>query len=331
MENQAKKRHLWGWVCLLVLIAVGVSVFLNREWLYDFYRGITYQPSSEMAQIRSDLSLTDRGEFLFNAAQPELDGAAEFNSYCRNGESEIAVLGCYTGGNIYIYNIKDERLDGIRELTSAHELLHANWARMSESDKEALAEPLTRTFEANQNLLKDEINIYETNQKQEELYVRAGTEIANLPEALEKHYAEIFRDQDKIVGYYNSYISVFKALEAEMDGLKAEMQAINAEIESKTTEYEQRAKQLDVDVANFNNCAQTVGCFTEYEFNLQRAELVAEQEVLMGMYEEINKMVDAYNAKVEIYNADVLQSEKLNTVINSAAKPQEVKSSTTEQ
>ena len=332
MVERTKKRHLLGWLCLLVLIVVGVGVFLNRNWLYDFYRGVTYQPSSEMARIRSDLKLTDKGEFLFNAAHPELDGAAEFNSYCRDGESEIAVLGCYTGGNIYIYNITDERLNGIRELTSAHELLHANWARMSESEKVALVESLTRTFEANQSLLEDELNTYDVTQKQEELYVRAGTEIANLPDVLEKHYAEIFKDQDKIVSYYNSYIGVFRALETEMNGLKAEMEAINTELSNKMTEYEQQVKQLDTEVAEFNNCARVAGCFaSEYEFNLQRAELIAKQEALKALYNEINSLIEAYNAKVEVYNADVLQSEKLNTIINSAAKPQDIKSETTEQ
>lgn len=327
MIEKARKRHAWGWVCLIVLIVVGVAIFLNRDWIHDYYRGMTYQPSGEMAQIRDDLDLTERGKFLFNAVQPELDGAAEFNSYCREGgESEIAVLGCYTGGKIYIYNITDERLDGIRELTSAHELLHANWARMSEGEKIALVEPLTRTFEANQDMLGEEINTYETNQKQEELYVRAGTEVKDLPEALEKHYGEIFKNQDKVVGYYESYISVFKALEKEMDELQAEMKAMDDTLTAKTTEYEQKLKQLNSDITEFNKCAEQAGCFTsEYEFYAKRAVLVAEQEALNLMYEEISGLVEAYNAKVEIYNADVLKSEKLNTVINSTQKPQEIK------
>ena len=326
MVRRVKKWRILGWVCLLVLLVVGVSAFLNRVWLHDFYRGVTYQPSAEMIQIRNDLELTDKGEFLFNAVQPELDGAAEFNSYCRDGESEIAVLGCYTDGNIYIYNITDERLNGIRELTSAHELLHANYARMSETDKADLVADLTRVFEANQELLEKEINTYNTEQKQEELYVRAGTEVKNLPETLEKHYAEIFKDQDKIVDYYNSYISVFRSLEAEMDALKAEMETINAELEARVAEYEQRVAQLDTKIENFNSCAETVGCFgSEFEFYGQRAELVAEQAALTELYNEMNQLVGVYNDKVEAYNADVLQSEKLNTIVNSMAQPQEIK------
>ena len=310
---------------LLVVAVLALVTILNRERIYDFYRGQTYQPSSEMVRIRADLNLTDKGTFLFNAAQPELNEAAEFNSYCRNGESEIAVLGCYRSGNIYVYNITDNNLNGIRELTTAHELLHANWARMSEAEKVKLTEPLTRVFEANQEMLEEEINSYDISEKQEELYVRAGTEVANLPEVLEKHYAEIFKDQDAVVAYYDSYIEVFRALKAEMDSLKVELNEINETIEQKMAEYERRVSQLSADIVSFNSCAEVAGCFkAEEEFNLRRESLIDEQEALEVMYNEINELIDAYNAKVEIYNADVSQSERLNTIINSSSKPQEV-------
>ena len=332
MVERVRKHHLGGWICLIILVIVAIGVALNREWLYDFYRGVIYQPSAEMARIRSDLKLTDRGEFLFNAAQPELDGAAEFNSHCRDGDSNTAVLGCYTTGNIYVYDIQDARLNGIRELTTAHELLHANWARMSEDEKVALVEPLTRTFDANQDRLGDEINTYDVSQKQEELYVRAGTEIANLPEVLEKHYAEIFKDQDAVVAYYDAYISVFNELRTEMDGLKTEMDALQVEIENKMNDYKTRVDQLNADIVSFNSCATVSGCFkTDYEFSTRRAQLMTEQEALGVMYEEINGLIADYNVKVKIYNADVSKSENLNTIINSAAKPQEIKQEEYEQ
>lgn len=326
MNKRIEKHHWFGWVCLVLLLVVAALIILNREWIYDFYRGITYQPSSDMVRIRSDLALTNQGEFLFNASQPELNKAEEFNNYCRGDVSETAVLGCYRNNNIYIYNITDARLDGIRELTSAHELLHAKWARMNDDEKKALAEPLTRVFEANQEFLGDEINQYDTSEKHEELYVRAGTEVADLPEVLEKHYAEVFKDQDKVVSYYNKYINVFRSLEKEMNDLKTEMGAISTEINEKTAEYSNRVEQLNVSINSFNSCANTAGCFaTNTEFYMRRAELVAEQGVLDAMYAEISGLIDSYNTKVEMYNADVLKSENLNTIINSATKPSEIK------
>ena len=90
------------------MVAIIAGLFLaiaNREWIYDYFRGSSYEPVGEMARIREDLKLTDRGTFVFNATQPVLSGRESFNSTCRATDMEVAVLGCYTGGNIYIYNI----------------------------------------------------------------------------------------------------------------------------------------------------------------------------------------------------------------------------------
>jgi hypothetical protein len=322
----ARKRHILRWVFLAVLAVVAVAVVLNREWIYDWYRGVSYQPSNEMATIRDKLQLTGRGEFLFNAAQPELNAAEEFNANCRQDEDEVAVLGCYNNGDIFVYNIDAAELNGIRELTTAHELLHVVWARMSEDEKVALVEPLTRTFDANQDFLAEEINQYDISEKQEELYVRAGTEVKNLPEALEKHFAEIFKDQDMIVDFYDSYIVIFRKIKAEMGNLVSEMEELKEAISVKTAEYEEVYSQLEADIVSFNNCAEVAGCFSsEAEFYASRNQLIARQNELNLMNDEINNMVDVYNAKVDVYNADVTESRKLQDMINSNSKVEQIR------
>ena len=327
MNRMLQKKSGLGWVIAVVLVViVATVVVLNRAWIYDWVRGVSYRSSSEMVTIRDKLQLTGAGEFLFNAVQPELNVAEEFNENCRNDESEIAVLGCYTAGDIYIYNIDAAELDGIRELTAAHELLHAKWARMSDDEKVALVEPLARTFEANQSFLADEINSYDVSEKQEELYVRAGTEVKDLPVALEKHYAEIFKDQDAVVDFYNSYIKVFREIKAQMEELANEMEALQAEIDGKMANYETELAALEVDIANFNSCAETVGCFSsEWEFYVKRNMLVARENNLNALNDEINNLIDTYNVKVNEYNANVLESRKLQNMINSKAESIEIK------
>ena len=317
-------RVFWIAGAVLVVILVGLAV-LNMSYIYDYFRGLTYAPSSEMLRIRGDLKLNNRGQFVFNAAQPKLSESEEFNAVCRQKqEVEMAVLGCYTGGNIYVYNIMDKELDGIRELTTAHELLHAVWAEMSDSKKQELNSALEKVLADNESL-REELAVYGDDEKEEELYVRAGTEVADLPDVLEKHYAEIFENQDLIVGFYNSYIGVFRQIEAEMETLKGEMATISAEVEAKKADYEARAEQLTKDVKSFNECAETVGCFAyEGEFLAQKGILVAEQEALGVLYDEINGLIDEYNVRVEKYNADVRQGEKLQQMINSNSKVQEL-------
>ncbi len=323
-RRRSSKKWIW-WVVIAVLVVGGAVVAANRDWIYDYYRGVTYQPSAEMERIRGELNLTDKGVFLFNASQPVLSEREEFNANCRDGVTETAVLGCYDGESIYVYNIDSEELDGIRELTTAHELLHVAWARMDDGARQVLETALNEVLVEHQTALGEELDIYDDNEKKEELYVRAGTEIADLPEALERHYAEIFREQDKVVAYYDKYIGVFNRLQAELDALALELESISNEVEQKTSQYELLAGQLNADIVSFNSCADVAGCFqTEEDFNGQRAELVARQESLEALYNEINGLIETYNAKVEIYNADVLHSEHLNTLINSNIKPENI-------
>lgn len=320
-QKTKQKKHYARWIVLAICVAVVVTIVLNRAWIYDWYRGISYQPTAEMTEIRNKLELTGRGEFVFGAAQPELNTATDFNTNCRQDESEMAVLGCYTEGDIYVYNITDAQLSGIRELTTAHELLHAVWARMSEAEQVELTEPLTRVFENNQELLEQEIVPYDIKERQEELYVRAGTEIRNLPDALEKHYAEIFEKRSRIVDFYESYITVFREIKDRMEVLKAEMEALNSNISEKTEEYNRLANQLGADIVSFNSCAEVAGCFkSESEFNIRRSALVGRQTELEMLNDEINQLIDEYNTRVDEYNADVTESRKLQEMINSNSK-----------
>ena len=320
-------KKIWLSVVAVIVAIATIVVVLNRVWIYDFLRGMSYEPSAEMALVRDRLGLTERGEFLFKASWPKLSDREEFNNRCRADlDAGMAVLGCYTEGDIYVYDITNEELAGIRELTAAHELLHAVWARMSEDERRALVEPLTRTFEANQEFLEEEINSYDISEKQEELYVRAGTEVKDLPAALEEHYGEIFRDQDAMVGFYDSYIGVFRRVEAEMDELRARMDEVQGAIGELMVEYEGRVDKLNAEIEEFNGCAARAGCFnSEWEFNSQRRVLVAEQESLTELYERISGLVNEYNGMVEKYNADVLYGQELNRMINSAEPADEVK------
>lgn len=324
--QQKTKRNYCGWVILLVLVAIATIIVLNRAWIYDWFRGITYQPNTEMAGIRGKLNLTGRGEFLFNATQPELNEADAFNANCRQDESEVAVLGCYTAGNIYVYNITDAKLDGIRELTAAHELLHAVWARMGSTEKEDLKPILQQVYQNNLSVLKDDIETYTDDERVEEIFVRAGTEIKKLPDVLEEYYTEIFDDQDAIVDFYESYIAVFREIKMKMEGLASEIEVLRDSINVKMTEYENKVNQLEVDITRFNNCAETAGCFaTEAEFYVQRNTLVARENELNLLNDEINNMIDNYNLKVDEYNADALESRKLQNMINSKADIEEIK------
>ena len=321
-QQKIRKRHYVGWILFaLMAVAIMVAIILNRVWIYDWYRGFGYEPTSDMATIRDGLGLTSRGRFLFNASRPELNSAEEFNKNCRQDESEMAVLGCYTVGTIYVYNIMAEELDGIRELTTAHELLHVVWARMSDSEKNSISSILESVYSNNLNILQEDIAVYRESERMEELFVRAGTEIKVLPSELERIYGEIFVDQDRIVDYYDGYIVVFRNIREEMEQLESDMAVLNAEIKELTSDYEKQASQLEADIVSFNSCAEVAGCFqNEEDFYDRRDELVARQNELEELNERINALINEYNKMVEEYNNNVTESHKLQNLINSSKK-----------
>ena len=317
------KRVVIFIIAILITTLVIVAI-LNRVWIGDFIRGLGYEPTSEMLRIRASLNLTDYGRLVFNASRPELSERETFNQHCRERTNENAILGCYDYTDIYIYNITEPELDGIRELTAAHELLHAVYARLSEQDKRDLRPALEQVYSSNAEILSEEIEMYYENDRYEELYVRAGTEIANLPSKLESHYAKVFEDQDRIAGYYNKYISVFNQIQQNLDVLSAEMNALSSEIESKTNEYYDRSAALNAAIASFNACAETPNCFaSEAVFQRRRAELLNEFAALEALYDEIDNLINTYNAKVEEYNSEATHINSLNTIINSIASPEQ--------
>ncbi len=279
-----------------------------------------------MAKIRSDLQLTDRGMFLFNAAQPILNERDDFNVNCRASAVETAVLGCYAAENIFIYNIVDDELQGIRELTTAHELLHVVYAKMSSNERAVFKNDLDEVYSDNRAVLEEDLKIYSETERYEELYVRAGTQVKKLPDSLEEHYAKIFKDQDRIVDFYESYIAVFKRLKTEIEALEKQLDVLDAEIDSKTASYEQRAKDYSARVDEFNDCADRIGCFTtESEFYSRRNNLENERAAIDALYAELNNLVIKYNELVKKYNGYVLETEQLNNKINSSIKPNNIK------
>lgn len=320
-----KKYLVIGVPAIVVLILVLVGVILNYGVIRDFMVGMRYQPSAEMNEIRTELDLTDAGMRIFNASQPELMEKVSFNQKCREAENESAILGCYTEEKIYVYDVIDEELPGVRELTAAHELLHATYARMSDEEKMALVESLTRVFEENQELLGSEIEMYDIEQKQEELYVRAGTEIGDLSAELEKHYAKYFKERSKIVGFYEGYIAIFREIEKKLKDLIEQINSLKSEISTKTAEYEAGVESLNTKIREFNECAGTLNCFTStVMFNNQRVGLISEQQRLKTVYDEISGLISRYNTLVSEYNENALHGQVLNMKINSSESVEEV-------
>ena len=313
--NKPTKKFAPIFISIIVL-ALGVFFLLNRVAVIDWFKGIGYNPTPDVLTLKNSLSLTVDGERIFNATRPLLASRDDFNNSCESHDEAVTVLGCYTGDRVYIYNVDDETLNGIRESTASHELLHAIWSRLSGYEKTQIIPLLEETYKSHTEL-KETIDSYAKEEQLDELYVRLGTQVKDLPEALETHYAKFFTDQDKIVAYYNAYIKPFNELRTQIETLKSEMTKLEQEITFRSTALDTRLKSLDSQIDEFNRCADTAGCFNSWTFASRRAELVAEQQAINAENDAINRLIDNYNAKVDTYNNSILRSTELQNLFNS--------------
>ncbi len=324
------KKSIITILIVAIITALGLGFYFNRQWIFDKISASTFSASPEIAALESKIKLTDDGKTVFYASRPSLEAHEDFNKHCNSHDSEISVLGCYTGGHIYIYNVSSNELNGVVESTAAHELLHAEWERMSATDKSNISAAINDVYNDPKyhDLLAEDLATYDETNRLEELHSRIGTEIADLPDVLEAHYAKYFTNQDLIVDFYDSYITPFRELSDELDNLSDQLKTLDQKINDDTETYHQRAEQLSEKIDQFNQCADTRGCFaSEAAFYARRNELVAEQAAVDALFENLNTLVNQYNSLVAEYNDNVLRGETLEQVINSNKSNQKITTS----
>lgn len=313
-----RRERQWGISVAVVLVALGLSWALESRWAQDLWQGLWYQPSEGMQEIRDNLELTGDGGRIFAATQPTLEGKDDFNEHCDSHDAEVSLLGCYTEGKIYVYEVETENLRSSNNVTAAHELLHAVWERMGKNEKEEVTGWLRQIETDNKEWFAEELEAYAESDKLEEMYTRAGTKLRDLPEELEKHYAKYFKNRVKIVDYYEEYQAPFQELQDKLTELEKKITSERTEIIKQRDEYTRRGTALSAQVRVFNSRANVPGGFqSEVEFQRQRNALLQEEEDLEKLRNEVNARIDENNARVEEYEKIRESLGELNDAMNS--------------
>jgi hypothetical protein len=138
--------------------------FLFALWFMGFGLPILMQevplwlnpPSAEITRLTIATAMTPEATKLFYRQTPVIEPKSVFAQSCSNinhATDELVALGCFRSstqsgliisGKIYIQSIADPRFDGIMEVTAAHEMLHAVYARLSKSEQKDLGDRLER-------------------------------------------------------------------------------------------------------------------------------------------------------------------------------------------
>jgi hypothetical protein len=322
--KQPKRRRFLAWTVIFLVGIIGTFLLItNRQYITDQVGVWSYQPTSEIERFATRAGMNDTGKFYFYASRPSLESADSFNRECARREQAVAVLGCYNGVSIYIYDIQDATLDGIREVTAAHEMLHAAYARLSSSDRRKVDELL----EAEYTLLRqdttfaDRMAFYdrsEPGERYNELHSIIGTEVATLQPELEMYYDRYFGDRHSTVALYAAYSGVFLEVQQHADALSAQLTQLGDTIEQETAAYNSDTAQFNADATAFQRRVEAGGFADQATYDSERGLLVARAELLDSQRTTINAMVEHYESlRAELHEV-AQQSEALNRSIDSS-------------
>ncbi|HEY1085453.1 MAG TPA: hypothetical protein VGE34_01875 [Candidatus Saccharimonadales bacterium] len=320
-----------GAVAILLTLLIGGAALLGiityRQVILDQVQAWQYTPTSEVLSIRDSLGLTDEGKLYFDASHTALEPASEFNDSCQQQkETNNPILGCYYMQRIFVFDVTNQRLDGIEQTTAAHEVLHAAYERLSDSDRTTLDKELRGAYERVKNKdLEERMAHYEKTEPGEEaneLHSILGTEFKDLGPALEAHYKKYFTDREKVVGFYHQYSSVFVATKTKLDSMSSQINAKTKSVNGRIQSYNRGIAQLNRDVQDFNAKSRRGGGFSsQAAFETARSGLVVRQNNLKTSRSEISREIASINALREKYNALAKEYNALNASINSSLTP----------
>lgn len=263
------------------LLAGIYLVFVYRQDIVDRVRLLSYKPSAEIAALADATTMHGRGRDLFYVSDPQVNERDQFNLNCTDTGEESLVLGCYALQRIYVYNVTDERLKGVKEVTAAHEMLHAAYERLGEGERNRVNGLLeAQLAKMNDDRLKGLIELYdkhEPGQRLNEMHSILGTEFGGLSADLEGYYEQYFTNRGKVVGLANAYASVFTESQERISHYDQQLAELRSEIDANSSD-------LDSRLANLNS---------------QGSQLDALRSSDPAAY---NSAVPGYNASVRAYN-----------------------------
>ena len=320
MSNEKHSRigSIIGVMVSILIFAAAGWVVLNAQYIFDQLRVWQYQPSTAVASIYDRSGLSNKGQFYFYASNPVVDSATTFDVNCQKQEAKSAILGCYSLGKIYIREVTNRQLDGIEEVTAAHETLHVIWERMSDSDKKSVGTLLEAEYQKiNSPALKERMAYYDRNEPGEhfnELHSILGTEVPDLGSALEAHYGQYFANRSKVIALHSGYQQLFDSVQTQADTLLAELNALVADLNTSSVQYNDDAASISADSTVLKNRASSVDRTSASEvnaYNAARQALIVRINQLEALRAAIDAKSETYRTKLAEYNKLVVQSNEL--------------------
>ena len=234
-------------------------------------------------------------------------------------------MGCYKNQRIYIYNVNDERLNGLKEVTAAHEMLHAAYERLPESDKKAVNTLLEKEYRKNSDAeFSKRMDYYKRNQPGEEyneLHSIIGTEFADISPQLEDYYKRYFNNRSQVVALHSKYSDKFKELKQGSASLRKELENLSISINNASLKYNRDISNLNSEINTFNSRAKNGDFSSQEDFLNERRYLIKSTRKLEQDRANINRYIGQYESKRIEYNKLVDESNSMYKAMDSTLAP----------
>jgi hypothetical protein len=305
---------------MVVLVGGAAVLIIRHNEVIDSIRLRGYKAPGNISALASQTTMTPYAKRLLYVNYPAVEGKTAFNKHCPNASREIAVLGCYLGDRrgIYIYDVTDSRLNGIEQVTTAHEMLHQAYDRLSSSEKKRIDKLLEDYYATvTDQSLKDKMAAYkqiEPNDLNNEMHSVFGTEVSNLPAELETYYKQYFTDRQKVLAYFEQSHQAYTQAQQQIAAYDAQLATMKAQIDQSKAALTVNESAIEVErvkldaYLNANKIAAYNAAVPGFNASIEEYK----QQVAAA-----NSLIDQYNQTIEKRNAIAVEQQQLISAENS--------------
>jgi hypothetical protein len=310
-------------VVSLVVLAGSIYGITHRQEILDYLALRNYTPNQRIVQLANETAMQEQTRRVFYINHPDLNNKTQFRQNCPATEQSI-VLGCYVENQgIYLLDVTDERLSGVIQVTAAHEVLHAEYDRLSRSERENV-DKMTADFfkQVTNERVKRTVEQYRSKDPSivpGELHSILGTEVRNLSPELEAYYSQYFSDRSKIVSYSENYEQTFVDLSDQVEDYDGQLQSLKETIESNRVEIEGQSSEIERQKSRLDSLLASGQ--TE-EYNASVPAFNAEVNSYNRLLQRTKSLIAEYNEIVERRNDIATTEQELVEAINSNVVPQ---------
>jgi len=314
-------RRSIAFLAVLVIAAGGYWLATHKQDVLDWWQLQNYKPSADISALADSAGMQGRGRDLFYVSDPKVNERDQFNQNCTDNGKESLVLGCYKAQSIYIYNVTEPKLKGVKEVTAAHEMLHAAYERLEPGEKDRINNLLQAEItKISDPRLSDLIKLYNKDEPGEmfnEMHSILGTEFSSLSPELEVYYKQYFSDRARVVTLANNYATIFTESQKRIDSYDKQLASLKQQIDTNSTDLDNRRSQLSAQGAQLDALRNS----DPIAYNSAVPTYNANVRAYNNLASKTRDLVNQYNSIVQSRNGEVAAQSLLYHSLDSNYQP----------